>query len=85
MAAPPDFSEKTVQTLMARACMICSNPKCSTVTLGPSDANGSLAIKLGGLPTFGLPDPDRDSTQPQIGHKTRPSRRLRRFQSLTPA
>ena len=47
MCAAPDFSDKTVQILMARACMICCNPECSTVTLGPSDAIGSLAIKLG--------------------------------------
>ena len=45
--AVPDFSSKTINLLAFRACLICSNPHCSTVTVGPSDASGDLAIKLG--------------------------------------
>lgn len=47
MPSPPDFSVKTVRTLGARAGMICSNPNCSTLTVGPSDAKGDLKLKLG--------------------------------------
>lgn len=45
--AAPDFSPKTIQTLAFRAGQICSNPDCSTLTVGPSDAKGDLALKLG--------------------------------------
>jgi len=47
MPSPPDFSTATCQTLMFRASLICSNPSCGTITLGPSDAHGQLATKLG--------------------------------------
>jgi len=45
--AAPEFSEKTKQTLAARACNICSSPTCATLTLGPVDAIGKLSVKLG--------------------------------------
>ena len=45
--AAPEFSEHTKQTLASRACNICSNPECATLTLGPVDAIGELAVKLG--------------------------------------
>ena len=47
MPAPPDFSASTCQLLMFRASLICSNPACGTITLGPIDAQGRLAAKLG--------------------------------------
>ena len=47
MSSPPDFSAATVQLLMSRASLICSNPRCGTITLGPTDATGRLAAKLG--------------------------------------
>lgn len=43
----PDFSPATREILAFRASLICSNPRCSTLTVGPSDANGPLALKLG--------------------------------------
>ena len=43
----PDFSAATIQTLAARASLICSNPDCSTLTVGPLDAKGDLVTKLG--------------------------------------
>ena len=43
----PDFAETTKQTLSARACNICSNPTCNALTVGPVDAVGDLAVKLG--------------------------------------
>ena len=43
----PDFSQETINLLAFRACLICNNPRCATVTVGPSDAKGHLAIKLG--------------------------------------
>lgn len=43
----PDFSEATVRLLAARAAMICTNPECGTLTVGPDDAHGALALKLG--------------------------------------
>jgi hypothetical protein len=45
--ASPDFSPDTINLLAFRACLICNNPSCATVTVGPSDAQGDLAIKLG--------------------------------------
>jgi hypothetical protein len=45
--AIPDFSPETINLLAFRACLICNNPDCETVTVGPSDATGDLAIKLG--------------------------------------
>ena len=45
--AIPDFSRETINLLAFRACLICNNPDCATVTVGPSDAKGDLAIKLG--------------------------------------
>jgi hypothetical protein len=45
--AAPDFSPETITLLAFRACLICNNPRCATVTAGPSDAKGDLAIKLG--------------------------------------
>jgi len=47
MPSPPDFSSATCQQLMFRASLICSNPACGTITLGPTDAKGHLAAKLG--------------------------------------
>src|SRR5712664_1752394 len=44
---PPDFSATTCQQLMFRASLICTNPSCGTITLGPMDATGRLATKLG--------------------------------------
>ncbi|HEY6339019.1 MAG TPA: HNH endonuclease [Candidatus Sulfotelmatobacter sp.] len=43
----PDFSTPTGQTIAFRASVICSNPECSTLTTGPSEAHGDLALKLG--------------------------------------
>lgn len=43
----PDFSDKTKQNLSARACNICSSPTCNALTVGPVDAIGALAVKLG--------------------------------------
>lgn len=45
--AIPDFSADTKQMLAFRASLICSHPRCSTLTVGPSDANGPMALKLG--------------------------------------
>jgi hypothetical protein len=45
--AAPDFSAVTVQMLGFRSGLICNNPKCATITVGPSDAVGALALKLG--------------------------------------
>ena len=45
--ACPDFSADTRELLAFRASRICNNPLCATLTVGPSDAQGSLAIKLG--------------------------------------
>lgn len=47
MPVPPDFSVDTRELLMFRASLICSNPACATITLGPADAQGRLAVKLG--------------------------------------
>jgi hypothetical protein len=47
MSKPPDFSLDTIFLIMSRACMICSNPDCSTVTIGPSDASAELKLKIG--------------------------------------
>lgn len=47
MPVPPDFSADTRELLMFRASLICSNPACATITLGPADAQGRLAVKLG--------------------------------------
>jgi hypothetical protein len=41
------FRSSTVNALAARSCWICSNPKCQTLTLGPTEAVGDLATKLG--------------------------------------
>jgi hypothetical protein len=45
MSAAPDFSAATCQLLMFRASLICT--RCGTITLGPTDAQGLLAAKLG--------------------------------------
>lgn len=45
--AAPEFSEKTKQSLAARACNICSSPTCAALTVGPVDAVGNLSVKLG--------------------------------------
>jgi len=45
--AAPDFSENTKVSLAARSCHICNNPDCATLTVGPVDAVGTLAVKLG--------------------------------------
>lgn len=45
--AAPDFSQTTRETLAARAAMICNNPSCSCLTVGPSDGHGPLASKIG--------------------------------------
>lgn len=47
MAKPPEFSHETIRILSERSAMICNNPSCATITVGPSDARGDLAIKLG--------------------------------------
>lgn len=47
MAAPPDFSEPTKRLLAQRSAMICNNPDCSTVTVGPDDGGDGLALKIG--------------------------------------
>jgi hypothetical protein len=47
MAVLPDFSVDTKEQLMFRASLICTNPSCATITLGPSDAVGKLSLKLG--------------------------------------
>jgi hypothetical protein len=43
----PDFSTATCLTLAFRAGLICSNPECSTLTAGPSEVHGDLALKVG--------------------------------------
>jgi hypothetical protein len=43
----PDFSQATKDTLSARAAMMCNNPDCSCLTVGPSDGKGPLASKIG--------------------------------------
>jgi hypothetical protein len=43
----PDFSADTRQLIAFRASLICTNPACNTLTVGPSDALGPLALKLG--------------------------------------
>ncbi len=43
----PYFSQETKDTLAARSAMICNNPSCACVTVGPSDAAGDLKLKLG--------------------------------------
>jgi hypothetical protein len=43
----PYFSNETKETLAARSGMICNNPSCSSMTVGPTDANGRLSTKLG--------------------------------------
>ena len=47
MARPPEFSADTIRTLGERSALICNNPQCSTITVGPSDAHGNLKLKLG--------------------------------------
>jgi hypothetical protein len=47
MPSPPEFSSATVRLLAERSAMICNNPRCATVTVGPSDAKGDLSLKLG--------------------------------------
>lgn len=43
----PDFSPKTIELLAFRSSLICNNPLCGTLTVGPSDASGPLKLKLG--------------------------------------
>ncbi|GAB5519002.1 MAG: hypothetical protein RhofKO_12530 [Rhodothermales bacterium] len=45
--AAPDFSKPTSDILAFRSGLICNNPECSTLTVGPSDAQGDLKLKLG--------------------------------------
>lgn len=45
--AAPDFSSPTREVIAFRASLICSNPLCATLTVGPSDALGPLALRLG--------------------------------------
>lgn len=45
--AAPDFSAATKELLAFRSSLICNNPNCATLTAGPSDATGPLALKLG--------------------------------------
>lgn len=45
--APPDFSARTKATLAARSAHICNNPQCLSLTVGPDDAQGELALRLG--------------------------------------
>ncbi len=45
--AIPDFSQPTKDTLAARSALICNNPNCATLTIGPSDGIGPLALKIG--------------------------------------
>ena len=47
MASSPDFSQDTKDTLAARSAHICNFPKCGKLTVGPSDAQGDLALNLG--------------------------------------
>ena len=47
MANKSAFSRETIRILSERSAMICNNPSCATITVGPSDARGDLAIKLG--------------------------------------
>lgn len=47
MPTAPDFSQPTKDLLAQRSAMICNNPECLTVTVGPYDAAGDLALKLG--------------------------------------
>jgi len=42
-----DFSTKTCLTLAFRAAVICSNPECSAITAGPSEAYSDLKLKVG--------------------------------------
>jgi hypothetical protein len=44
---PPDFSDETKLSLAFRSCLICNNPGCSTVTVGASNTDPSLATKIG--------------------------------------
>jgi hypothetical protein len=43
----PDFSPVTRDLLAFRSSLICNNPKCGALTVGPSDASGPLKLKLG--------------------------------------
>ncbi|HEL4265892.1 TPA: hypothetical protein UM524_000626 [Stenotrophomonas maltophilia] len=43
----PDFSKETIETLAFRSGLICNNPSCLTITVGPSDGNGPLKLKIG--------------------------------------
>lgn len=45
--AAPDFSKETIETLAFRSGLICNNPSCLTITVGPSDGNGPLKLKIG--------------------------------------
>ncbi len=45
--AAPDFSRETIETLAFRSGLICNNPRCQTITVGPSDGNGPLKLKIG--------------------------------------
>ena len=43
----PGFSPDVKELLAFRASLICSNPDCNTLTVGPIDGQGPLATKLG--------------------------------------
>lgn len=45
--ASPDFSPETKELLMFRSSLMCNNPNCSALTVGPSDSTGPLALKVG--------------------------------------
>lgn len=45
--ASPDFSPKTRELIAFRSGLICNNPRCGTLTIGPSDASGLLVLKIG--------------------------------------
>jgi hypothetical protein len=45
--AAPNFSSDTVLTLAFRSGLICNNPRCQTITTGPSDGHGPLRLKIG--------------------------------------
>jgi len=47
MPTPPDFDLRTKDLLAQRSAMICNNPDCLSLTVGPDDAAGDMAVKLG--------------------------------------
>lgn len=45
--AAPDFSSKTVDLLASRSGLICNNPNCYCLTIGPSENNPLVKTKIG--------------------------------------